>query len=87
MICLAAIAGALFGFLILPLGFFIGLQVNPLLADLLLLPFIIGSWLTKTPLGEMGIILRFALALVSSSMWACIFALVALVFKKATRKN
>ncbi|MES0868414.1 hypothetical protein [Pseudovibrio sp. SCP19] len=76
------IAGALFGIIAVPLGFFVGLQVSPVLANILLLPFIIVSWSSGIPLGDMSALLLVWSTVLSVAFWATVFGLVGFGIKK-----
>ncbi|MFS8181321.1 hypothetical protein ACMG4P_07115 [Pseudovibrio denitrificans] len=76
------IAGALFGIIVVPLGFFVGLQVSPVLANILLLPFIAVSWSSGIPLGDMSVLLLVWSTVLSVAFWATVFGLVGFGIKK-----
>ena len=76
------IAGALFGIIVVPLGFFVGLQVSPVLANVLLLPFIAVSWSSDIPLGDMSALLLVWSTVLSVAFWATVFGLVGFGIKK-----
>ncbi|WP_109317277.1 hypothetical protein [Pseudovibrio ascidiaceicola] len=82
MIYIFIIFGAAFGLIAVPLGFFIGLQVSPVLANILLFPFITVSWLLDVPLGEMSSLLRISLTVLSAVVWAGLFGFVGSLLKK-----
>ncbi|KZL23583.1 hypothetical protein [Pseudovibrio sp. Ad37] len=82
MIYFFIIFGAAFGLIAVPLGFFIGLQVSPILANILLFPFITASWLLDVPLGEMSGLLRICLTVLSSIIWAGLFGFAGSLLKK-----
>ncbi len=76
------IFGAAFGLIAIPLGFFIGLQISPMLANVLLFPFIAASWWLETPLGTLNGFLRIFLTFLSAVIWAVLFGLVGAVLQK-----
>ncbi|QUS57735.1 hypothetical protein [Pseudovibrio brasiliensis] len=76
------IVGALFGIIVVPLGFFVGLQVSPGLANILLLPFIVVSWSSGIPLGDMSVLLLVWSTVLSVAFWAAVFGLIGFGIKK-----
>lgn len=76
--------GAAFGLIAIPLGFFIGLQVSPMLANVLLFPFIVAGWWLEVPLVAMTGFLRIFLTFVSAVIWAVLFGLVGAGLQKLT---
>lgn len=68
-----ALYGFAFGVFAPVAGLFIGLQVSPLLANILMFPIIAVSALTGTPLGEMsGLMIALMIGL-SGVVWALVF--------------
>ncbi len=69
----------LFGLLAPFIGLFVGLQISPLLANVLMFPFIIVSALTGTPtgtpIGEMSGLLFTSLVLISGVAWAVLLSI------------
>jgi hypothetical protein len=76
------IVGAVFGIPAFPMGLFAGLQVSPLLGDILLLPLVVASWLTDMPLSHMSGWTVAILASVSSLFWAVVFGALSLVVRR-----
>jgi hypothetical protein len=56
------------------IGLFAGLQVSPLLGNILMFPFIAVSALTDIPIGEMSGVLFGALVLLSGVAWAALLS-------------
>ncbi len=77
-------AGFLFGLLAPLLGLFIGLQLSPLLANILMFPIIMVSVAVDVPLGEMSGWLWAALMILSGFVWAAVFGTLSLLVQKAT---
>jgi hypothetical protein len=76
------IVGAVFGVAAFPMGLSAGLQVSPLLGDILLLPLVVASWLTDMPRGHMSGWTVAILAGVSSLFWAVVFGALSLVVRR-----
>lgn len=65
-------------------GIFIGLQVSPLLANIILFPAIIITKLLLVSFGDLALTFKLTLLVVSSFIWALIiYILVSLLAKKA----
>ena len=76
------IYGAIFGLIIPIIGLFIGLQVHPVLGDILMFPFILLSKFTQEPFGNWSIILKGVGFLISMLFWGIIFVLPRIVKKE-----
>ncbi len=68
------LAGCLFGLLAPPVGLFIGLQVSPAMANVLMFPVIIVGVFLDTPLGDMSAGLWVGMVVLSGIVWALLFA-------------
>ena len=74
------LTGVLFGIIAPPVGMFVGLQVSPVLANILMFPILIVSMVTGTPLGDMSIGLWLSMIVLSGLVWALVFAAVAAIW-------
>lgn len=68
------IIGAIFGVIASVLGLFVGLQISPVLANILLFPLLIISKIVQQPLGEWSIFLRIISLLFSMLLWGLVFS-------------
>lgn len=71
----AAVIGLTFGFLAIWVGLFFGLQVSPMVANILLFPVIAVSYLVGTPIGAMSTPLTLAAFFLHCLVWSAIFYL------------
>lgn len=74
--------GFAFGVVAPIVGLFIGLQVSPWLANVLMFPIIAVSALTGTPLGDMSGLFQAAMVLLSGVVWAALFWLISMLRAK-----
>ena len=69
----AALIGLVFGALAPFAGLFFGLQVSPLLGNILAFPLIVVSWLAGEPIGSLPVFLLAVGFLLSSVIWCLLF--------------
>ncbi|PIE78665.1 MAG: hypothetical protein CSA15_06640 [Candidatus Delongbacteria bacterium] len=79
--------GAIFGLIAPLVGLFLGLQVLPILGDVLLLPFHLISKSTNSSLGNLSFLLKMMGLVLSMFFWAFIFWVAASFNKKRTDKE
>ncbi len=78
----ALLWGALFGLLAPIVGLFLGLQVSVVIANVLLWPALLMSSVLGAPLGTWNIWLMLGGMLVSVLVWALVFGIAHLIYKK-----
>lgn len=78
----AIVLGLLFGLLCPIIGLFIGLQVSPTLANILMLPVLLVSTIADVPFGMMGTGLRVISWLFSGFFWAAVFHAIAPILQR-----
>lgn len=71
--------GSIFGLLAPFLGLFAGLQVAPVLGNILMFPFVIISKITGQPFGEFSTILKLLSWALSIVLWGFIFVIIAYI--------
>lgn len=69
----------LFGLIAPFIGLFVGLQVSPLLANILMFPIIAVSAATDTPIGEMPGLLWVGMVLLSGVVWSALLSVPGLI--------
>ena len=68
-----------FGLIAPFIGLFVGLQVSPLLANILMFPIIAVSAVTDVPIGEMSGLLWAGMVLLSGVVWATLLSVPGLI--------
>lgn len=78
----ALIIGGVFGLVAPFVGIFMGLQVSVILGNILAFPIIGLVYVTGTPFGMWSSALMIAAIVLSTVLWALIFALIARVIRR-----
>ena len=81
------ITGFIIGLLLPVIAIFVGLQVSPALANILLFPTSLVSQLFDQPFGDLPNMARIGLWLFSGVFWACVFWLAGRFGKKRKPSN
>ncbi len=74
--------GAVFGFLAPFIGMFVGLQISPIVADVLMFPIVGLAAVLGSPFGMWGMGLKLASLVLSIVAWAVVFMLISKLIKR-----
>ncbi len=74
---LATVVGFIFGTISPIFGLFLGLQVSPILGNIVAFPFIVSSWVSGTSILGLPPFVKVTSVLVSGVVWSFIFSRIA----------
>ena len=78
----AFVIGFIFGLIAPAIGLFLGLQIAPLLGNILIFPFLVISKIIDTPIGNWSLVLKIVGVIFSMIIWGLLFASASSLFKK-----